>query len=769
MMQIASPAGVSRSRSATERLRTEQSIAIAQWTPALAIASIGTALITLGTFWNSGHRTYLCSFCLVLAAVHGLAVLMDRRRLAQASPAPVTARELRARVVATGLIACIWCTVPFALAGHATPEQQQLIVYLFAGLSSSSVLLAPLLPAALLLCSLTIFGILFAFPLLHPHGDGLPHALMLLLFWGLTCIVLVRMFQSFAVRVLGKIKLEEQAEIISLLLREFEESASDWLWETDAEFRLRRVSDRLARVAEAEIEVLQGLSLRTLAEQAAANLPPGEEGADGPMRLAECLQARLPFRDLAIPVRLGGQERWWSLTGKPLLDAEGRVLGYRGIGSDITAAKHSERQIAHLARHDSLTDLPNRVLFYELMREACLQSDEYALLYIDLDGFKAINDTLGHGTGDALLIAVSERLRAVSPPGSTVARLGGDEFVVLFSGAVARAGQVAERLIARVSECYQLGTLQVSVGASVGVSLTEHTRNPTDLLRAADLALYRAKADGKGTWRMYEREMDLHARAVQQLQLDLRHAVERGELFLQVQPILDLGSREVIVAEALLRWHHPEHGLISPVDFIPIAESSGLIVPIGAWVLEEACRIAAGWSVPVRIAVNVSPLQFRDGDVLAAVQRALDRTGLPPERLELEITESIFLDAKASTLDCLHALRRCGVRIALDDFGTGYSSLSYLRSFPFDKVKIDRSFIRDLGQDSEATAIVHAITALARSLGMSITAEGVETEEQAGLLRQAGCGQGQGFLFSRPRPPADIAALLGATPRSEAA
>ncbi len=486
----------------------------------------------------------------------------------------------------------------------------------------------------------------------------------------------------------------------------------------------------------------------------------GQEGRDTAKVLA-CLADRVPFRDMQIVIALEGQLHWLMVSGKPVLDSYGGFQGFRGVGSDITAAHRSDERIAYLARYDSLTDLPNRTLFQEALAQACAQPTRFAVLCLDLDGFKAVNDTFGHSTGDALLAAVAGRLRTSVREGDVVARLGGDEFAVLQAGADAEAASLlAQRLIERVADPFQVGGSSLTVGVSIGIASECAGLFPDDLLRTADLALYHSKTAGRGTWCFFKPEMAIRAQEKHRLQADLRYAIDHDELTLDFQPIVDIGSGDVIGAEALARWTHPVRGRVSPAEFIPAAEEAGLIYPLGAWVLRRACEQAAGWAGKSRVAVNLSPLQFRDPGLLDLIDTVLADTGLPATRLELEITESVFLDALDTTLTCLYALRSRGIHIALDDFGTGYSSLSYLRSFPFDKVKIDQSFIRDLGVTDNALAIIQAIVGMAGSLGMCTTGEGVETHAQAELLRRTGCSQVQGYFFGRPCSSDSIANVM---------
>lgn len=420
-------------------------------------------------------------------------------------------------------------------------------------------------------------------------------------------------------------------------------------------------------------------------------------------------------------------------------------------------------RMSFMAHHDALTGLANRLLFHERLKEALEQrqqrGDEAALLCLDLDHFKQVNDTLGHPAGDALLTAVAKRLLACVRESDVVARLGGDEFAILQrdAGQPERAGALAQRVIETLSAPYDLGDDRIVVGASVGIVIATPEISSADLLlRSADIALYRAKGSGRGTFCFFEEVMNEQVQARREVELDLREALGRSEFEVFYQPVFNLNAKRVVGFEALLRWRHAKRGLVSPSEFIPIAEELGLIVAIGEWVMAQACKEAVNWPDDVKVAVNLSPVQFRSVGLVDAVQRALEGSGLAAQRLELEITESALLEGSEAVLSTLHQLRALGLRTALDDFGTGYSSLSYLRSFPFDKLKIDQSFVREMTSNPDCMAIVIAVLSLAHDLGMTTTAEGVETEEQLELLRRTGCTEVQGFLFDRPRPAGEI-------------
>jgi diguanylate cyclase (GGDEF)-like protein len=453
--------------------------------------------------------------------------------------------------------------------------------------------------------------------------------------------------------------------------------------------------------------------------------------------------------------------RWVEIVSQPLTSG-----GWVATQEDITERRRAEKQIAHLAHYDALTDLPNRVLFREQLErelERIRRGEQLAMLYIDIDEFKSINDSLGHPVGDELLKAVASRLRSCVRETDFVARLGGDEFAVVQTG-IRQPGDVME-LVKRIHEairepCQCLGH-HVATDASIGIALAPNDGTDLDqLLKSADLAMYGAKADGRRTYRFFEQEMDARVKARRTLELDIRQALVDGAFEIHYQPVVNLRSNEIVGCEALLRWRHPARGMISPAEFIPVAEETGLICDIGDWVLATACAEAAKWPPNIKIAVNVSPVQFKSHAFALKVANVLAATGLSANRLELEITEAVLIRDDETALKLLQDLRALGTRIALDDFGTGYSSLSYLRRFPFDKIKIDRCFVEDIAETKGSSSIVQAVINIADAQNMMTTAEGVETEQQKQMLSDLGCTEMQGFLFSRPRPVEEIRTLL---------
>ncbi len=445
------------------------------------------------------------------------------------------------------------------------------------------------------------------------------------------------------------------------------------------------------------------------------------------------------------------------------------------VVNDVTDRRRADEKIAHLAHYDPLTDLPNRVLFREQIERELQKvgrGEQFALLYIDVDEFKGINDSLGHHVGDELLKAVAGRIKACMRETDLIARLGGDEFAVIQSG-VKSVGDVLDfvkRLHETIRQPYQCLGHHLSSDASIGIAMAPQDGTDLDtLIKNADLAMYGAKADGRRTYRFFEPAMDASAKARLALEQDLRQALCDGSFEVHYQPLLDLRSDRVTGCEALVRWRHPERGMISPADFIPVAEDTGLIVELGEWVLRTACAEAAHWPDHVRLAVNVSPVQLKEPTLSLRIASALAASGLPANRLELEITEAVLIRDDDTALAILHEMRALGVRISLDDFGTGYSSLSYLQRFPFDKIKIDRCFVSDMTEADGSPAIIQAVVNIAASRSMTTVAEGVETQLQKELLRALGCTQMQGFLFSGARPGIEVRKLLGASEPNVAA
>ena len=571
---------------------------------------------------------------------------------------------------------------------------------------------------------------------------------------------------------LAEASLEDKGEVVSLLLREFEEGEADWLWQVDATRRVRNVSPRFAFALGEELEDVESKPL--------IQLVAGESWDTGFFHsslhdLAERMKRRESFSNLMVRVTLKGQHRWWELSASPRVDENGAFVGFRGVGSDVTERRESEEQIAYLARYDTLTGLPNRLQLTEALDEAMRRADQFrsrcAFLMIDLDRFKAVNDTLGHLVGDKLLERVAERLGTYVGDAGLCGRLGGDEFGVVLGQGVdsEKIHIVAQRIISGLSQPYVVDHHTLYIGTSVGSAIGPRDGATVEtLMRNADLALYRAKDEGGGSHFCYEPSLHTDAEQRRQLEVSLRHALERNEFTLVYQPVVDATSGKVLSFEALARWTSPEHGPVSPAKFIPVAEDARLIVPIGEWALRTACLEAARWPNPIKIAVNVSGEQLLEASFADTVVSALAASGLPPHRLEVEVTESVFLRDGTVALETLNRIIALGCGVALDDFGTGYSSLGYLRKIRFSTIKVDRSFVQGAARfNAESLAIVRAVVAMADSLEMSTTAEGVETEEELAMVRQLGCKKIQGYLFGRPMPAANAYELVAPKPRKK--
>ncbi|MGE0312421.1 MAG: putative bifunctional diguanylate cyclase/phosphodiesterase [Lautropia sp.] len=576
------------------------------------------------------------------------------------------------------------------------------------------------------------------------------------------CASLLHLSRTFAKRLVAETDAARQQQVVGLLLKDFEDHASDVLWEIDSAGHLRHASARLLSMLGVDETGQSEMPFRRLVQRLAA---PTEAGTAQVQRLRRRFASVRPFSDLELPVRVHDETRWWSLTAKPLVSEDGHVSGWRGVISDITKDKTSHSALYKLAHKCPLTGLANRRHFLGEVARTLEQrgKSSSAILYMDLDNFKKVNDVHGHGLGDQLLQRIAVRIASGLRKGDIAARLGGDEFAILLHeiGSEEEAARFAGRLLSKIQPATKIGELNLPVGMSIGIAIApKHGEAPDELMRAADLALYRAKSAGKGTVQIYSPQLGRASKRRAQLEESLRDAVEKRQLRVVYQPQVDVASGRIVAFEALVRWEHPELGLISPAEFIPIAEETGAIERLGNWVLETACRQAARWPQTIGIAVNVSPIQAMGEGLITSVRKALAESGLAVKRLELEITESIFLNENPRTMQVLHALRGLGVKIALDDFGVGYSSLGYLRRFPFSSLKIDRAFTGELATSDQARSIVKAIVALAECLGMTTIVEGVEHAAQLAVVRDTGCDQFQGYYCSEPVPADAIAQLI---------
>ncbi len=722
-----------------------------------ALGSSTIAVLALDFRGDMGAAGIL--LCLAIPALYGVLLVQVRRWKRNGDAISFHRRSLACLAV----LSMLWGVLLILLSGGHDVSQQRIVAALLIGLVSSPLTAAPL-SAALAFWTPSAASALIALcgrqdpfdPYLLAGTSG---------YLAFTFVGIVLLNRSLLERSTSRIRLSQQNQTISLFLRDYEENASDWLWETDASLQLRRVSPRFAQASLRPAAELEG---RMLSDIFGSILP-----SKAPQTLRRLLDQREAFRDLVLPVGGLGECRWWSMTGRPHFDACAQFQGYHGVGSDRTEVVRAEERIRYMATHDSLTGLANRQSLLDRLQAACERQETDAgtaagydvassLLLLDLDQFKAVNDSFGHAAGDSLLIAVAGRLRGLVGDKGTVARLGGDEFAILLSSSDKRAGPaLAARIVEQLSQPYLLPEARITVGASVGLTLFPGDGSDTVfLLRNADLALYAAKSQGRGQWKSFQprmRDLDFAPAA---LQAELRDAIETGALFLEFQPIVHLPTHDIVSVEALLRWRHPTLGVVTPAEFIPFAEETGLISRIGLVALREACRAASGWPAGVRLAVNVSPHQLRNLGLLEMVDAVLAESGLAASRLELEITETAVLDATPQILAMLKALRKRGIRLVLDDFGTGHSSLNHVREFQLDGLKLSSGFVHHLERDHKTAAIVAAIAVLADGLAIAVTAEGVETESQLARVQAHGIDHVQGFLFSRPLDAAGIGALL---------
>ena len=743
------------------RVRWEQVASILRLTPVMMTANIINALLVCAAGMAGPHKAVLIPWTAIIIcyALLGLRGWVASRRKKDGRNT-VSARGVRRVALQAGLLGCLWGVLPILVLDDHSVHMNMLVVALIAGMigvGSFALLTLPLASQAY--TTPLVLGSLYV--LLTSHEPILLALAGLLIFCyfivGLSCLSHAKVFVE---RLVAGEELERQKQVVSLLLSDFEEGSNDWLWEIDATGALTYVSERMAEAAGVTRESLIGRNVGGL----------GAELAEVPDGLAATLSGLLAdqkgFRDVSMTIMVDGAIHWWSLTAKPIHDVDGTFTGFRGVGADVTQARKDQERIRRLAHYDVLTGLPNRLSFLQALGGAWNAEGETAgcaVLCLDLDHFKGVNDSLGHPIGDALLVEAAIRLRACVGDAGIVTRLGGDEFAVVVRDDLepAALGALAQAVVDTLSQPFELHEHHVSIGASVGIAIAPaDASDPDTLLKNADLALYRAKGDGRGAYRFFEATMDIWAQERRSLEIDLRSALKNEELKLFFQPLIGAKEHETTGFEALLRWQHPRRGVVGPDDFIECAEQWGLICKIGEWVLNEACAQAASWPGHLKVAVNLSPNQFATGDLVDQVRHALHASGLAPSRLELEITEGLLLSDTAGTMEQLTALKALGVRIAMDDFGTGYSSLAYLWRFPFDKIKIDRTFIAEMSQNPAITDILRTITLLGRTLNLEVTAEGVETAEQASILEDMRCDHFQGYLFGRPMPMADIPGFL---------
>lgn len=728
-------------------IRAKQLASVTGLVPAIMMAQLINAAVVLIAFWSSGAEGLLGLWATALCLICGVTMLGSVKAKGQQNKKTRSRRSMDSMARRSAFLGLIWGVVPIIIVPYSDPLGHMALGIIMAAMGFAGGFLLGRIPQA---------AYAFLAPLMVGHIIGLQIvgspvydliSILTVVYAGILVVCVQWSHARYVEQLLGEAALIEQEQVISLLLRDFEETTSDWLWQTDEDGLLQGLQEGL-QASKAEYEVMQaGLPLNGLFK-----------ACDARDILETSLQRRAAFRDLVMPVKMSDGDAWWLLTGKPVFE-NGFFAGFRGVASDVTASKLSEDRIAHLAHYDDLTGLPNRVTMLERLekevRAPLRPGYQRALLWLDLDNFKWVNDTLGHPAGDALLRMVADRLHENCGPKDAIARLGGDEFAI----SIEREGDATdvERFVVtlskELSKPYNLMGSAARCSASIGVRVFDGSlTDASTLLKHADLALYKSKSNGKSGWCMFSDDLEEEAQRRREVEHDLQRAIENDELVVYFQPQVDAKTRELVGCEALLRWIHPTKGLIYPGEFIEAAEDSGLITRLGDWVIRAALENAKRFPDHVRIAVNISPLQVHSANLFPTIVQALARNQLDPSRLDLEITESVLMTDTDFTIDRLHQLKALGVRISLDDFGTGFSSLSYLRNFPFDKIKIDKSFISDMETSEDSRAITVATLGLAKALGLRCTAEGVETEFQSKFLSDHGCDELQGFFISRAQP-----------------
>ena len=725
-----------------------------------AIAHAMAAIITVGLFIGKVPGVMLAPWGAVLVAAVWNAIRIDRS-LADIDRRSMTRREFWRQALGMAGPAAVWGFALLAFPPSGSPADHLALWSLAAMLiTGSTFAMAPAPMSMIVFSGMTGGTALLSFVL---SGDY-TSAAVVGAFDAIAIAGGLNVARTFLTSQVAEAGVVEKSEVVSLLLREYEDNEADWLWQVDTNRRVRGASARFAYALGSDIADVEGESFIKLIAGTcweSGQFPPSLHD------LAERLKRRESFSNLLVQVEVASGRRWWEISGTPMRDDKGAFIGFRGVGSDVTQQRESSEKIAYLARYDTLTGLPNRLMVTESLKDGLKYAEQWrtrcAFLMIDLDRFKAVNDSLGHQIGDQMLAQVSQRLEALASDNEMCGRLGGDEFAVVIRDASDRKAVAgfADRVIHALSQPYDVENHKLYIGASVGSAMGPRDGTTVEtLMRNADLALYRAKDAGGGGHCVYEPTLHAEAEERRQLESSLRFATAKGELLLNFQPVVDSKREHVVAFEALVRWQSPEHGFVSPVKFIPLAEDTRLIVPIGEWVLREACRQAVEWPEAIKVSVNVSGEQLLEPGFSQTVVRALSDTGLPANRLEVEVTESIFVRDAQIARQALEEIMALGCTIALDDFGTGYSSLGYLRAIRFSTIKIDRSFVQGSAQESpESLAIIRAVVAMCDSLGMTTTAEGVETAAEAAMIRDMGCTKIQGYYFGRPMPAAEALAV----------
>jgi diguanylate cyclase (GGDEF)-like protein/PAS domain S-box-containing protein len=730
------------SESESSPLRDVQLISRAQLAPFFAAANIIAAIMMAASLWGSPAAGWLLPWAAAVAAVNLGAMHLARHQ-------SITCVGRSGRRVPTWLMvgevafrAGVWLSLPLYLFPTLEPGSQVIAASIMAGLGIGAlglVVVPPCVTAWMIAFTGGVGGALLI------GRDTVPfqHMLSIIFTLGVAIFGVLTVARWAFHQLKTNADVGSQSESASLLLQEYEQRGVGWLWAVDAENRVTYISSRMSTLLGKPAGQLLGHSLPAL--------------LGGHAELGKVLLQRQPFNSLDMELNTPRGTRWISIAGDPIIDTAGRFEGFRGVGSDITEIRQTQERLTHLANVDVLSGLPNRgrvrQLLGEALRGATTSNVPCAIMFLDLDGFKPVNDTFGHPKGDAVLRAVAKRLVDEVGTDGHVGRMGGDEFAIVVTDAQSRkqVELLADRIINSIKEAYLIDQTEIRIGVSIGCAFGPiDGATVDDLILKADLALYQAKDAGRGCARYFSSELQSEQEDRVRLESDLRQAIASKHFHLAFQPLINAKSQKLVGFEALIRWNHPQRGFVPPNVFIPVAEESGLMPAIGEWVIDEACKAAASWPEPITVALNISPKQIVLPALPNIVSEALSRYKLPGNRIELEVTEGVFLGDNGSTLDVLKRLRALGVGIALDDFGTGYSSIGYLNKAVFHKLKIDGSFVREAGTRPENVAIIQSIVQLAKSFRMSITAEGVETAEDFERMRELGCDTIQGYLFGKP-------------------
>ena len=723
-------------------LRDAQLLARGQLAPFFAAANMVAAAMVIASLWTQAPLLWLGGWAGAVALVNFGAMQMARTQ--SITHVGRSGRRLSDWMMTGDIVirAILWLSLPLYLFPSLSPASQVILASITAGLGIAALGLVVVLPSVIAWMAIFTAGLSAA--LLIGRGSvPFEHMVSIMFTLGVAIFGVLAVARWAYAQLKTNADVGSQSESASLLLQEYEQRGVGWLWQVDPENRVSYISSRMVALLGRPANQLLGHSLPSL--------------LGGHAELGRKLLDKEAFANLEMELETAHGPRWISIAGDPIVDTAGRFEGFRGVGSDITEIRQTQERLTHLANMDVLSGLPNRgrvrQLLGEALRAATAQNHACAILFMDLDGFKPVNDTFGHPKGDAVLRAVAKRLVQEVGAAGHVGRMGGDEFAVVIPDAQSRSTveQMAQRIIDSIKVPYDIEGTTIEIGVSIGCAFGPvDGATVDDLILKADLALYEAKGAGRGIARYFSSELQSEKEDRVRLEADLRSALASKQFHLVFQPLIAAKTQQLVGFEALIRWNHPKRGLIPPVAFIPVAEEIGLMPAIGEWVIEEACRAAATWPDAISVSLNVSPKQIVLAALPNTVSEALARHRVQGNRIELEVTEGIFLGDNAPTLDVLKRLRALGVGIALDDFGTGYSSIGYLNKAIFHKLKIDGSFVREAGTRPENVAIIQSIVQLAQSFRMSVTAEGVETPEDFERMRELGCDTIQGYLFGKP-------------------